>query len=53
MEFKKAIWHLHSRSVAIAAGATGEMIDMIAEQLIKSKEIRVGKAKELVEQYKK
>ncbi|WP_096270710.1 hydroxymethylglutaryl-CoA reductase, degradative [Paucisalibacillus globulus] len=44
---------LHSRSVAIAAGATGEMIDIIAEQLVKSKEIRVGKAKELVEQYTK
>jgi len=44
---------LHSRSVAIAAGATGEMIDIIAEQLIEQKEIRVGKAKELVEQYTK
>ncbi|WP_085993615.1 hydroxymethylglutaryl-CoA reductase, degradative [Oceanobacillus senegalensis] len=44
---------LHSRSVAIAAGATGEMIDIIAEQLIKEKQIRVGKAKELVEEYKK
>lgn len=43
---------LHSRSVAIAAGATGEMIDIIAQELVKSKEIRVGKAKELVEQYK-
>lgn len=44
---------LHSRSVAIAAGATGEMIDVIAEELIKQKQIRVGKAKELVEKYKK
>lgn len=44
---------LHSRSVAIAAGAKGEMIDIIAEQLINEKEIRVGKAKELVEEYKK
>ncbi|WP_047980540.1 hydroxymethylglutaryl-CoA reductase, degradative [Ornithinibacillus contaminans] len=44
---------LHSRSVAIAAGATGEMIDIIAEKLISEKEIRVGKAKELVEQYTK
>jgi hydroxymethylglutaryl-CoA reductase len=44
---------LHSRSVAIAAGATGEMIDIIAEQLVNLKEIRVGKAKELVEQYTK
>ncbi|MFC4559618.1 hydroxymethylglutaryl-CoA reductase, degradative [Virgibacillus kekensis] len=44
---------LHSRSVAIAAGATGEMIDIIAERLIDEKEIRVGKAKELVEEYTK
>ncbi|WP_087974324.1 hydroxymethylglutaryl-CoA reductase, degradative [Oceanobacillus rekensis] len=44
---------LHSRSVAIAAGASGEMIDIIAEKLIEQKQIRVGKAKELVEQYKK
>ncbi|WP_163971414.1 hydroxymethylglutaryl-CoA reductase, degradative [Oceanobacillus halotolerans] len=44
---------LHSRSVAIAAGATGEMIDIIAERLRDEKEIRVGKAKELVEEYKK
>src|SRR5699024_9504871 len=44
---------LHSRSVAIAAGATGEMIDMVAEQLVKSNEIRVGKAKELVDEYTK
>ncbi|WP_404450908.1 hydroxymethylglutaryl-CoA reductase, degradative [Virgibacillus necropolis] len=40
---------LHSRSVAMAAGAKGELIDIIAEQLINEKEIRVGKAKELVE----
>lgn len=44
---------LHSRSVAMAAGATGEMVDIIAEELIKTNEIRVGKAKELVDKYKK
>lgn len=44
---------LHSRSVAVAAGATGEMIDMIAQQMIEEKEIRVGRAKELVGQYTK
>jgi hydroxymethylglutaryl-CoA reductase len=44
---------LHSRSVAIAAGASGEMIDIIAEKLVETKEIRVGKAKELVAQYSK
>lgn len=42
---------LHSRSVAIAAGATGEMVDVIAKKLIEAKEIRVGKAKELVDSY--
>src|SRR5699024_5330819 len=42
---------LHSRSVAIEAGATGEMIDIIAEKLVDVKENRVGKAKELVEEY--
>lgn len=44
---------LHSRSVAMAAGAKGELIDIIAEQLISQKEIRVGKAKELVEKSRK
>lgn len=44
---------LHSRSVAIAAGASGEMVDVIAKQLIESKEIRVGRAKELVDSYTK
>lgn len=44
---------LHSRSVAIAAGATGEMVDIIAKKLVEEKQIRVGKAKELVELYTK
>lgn len=44
---------LHSRSVAMAAGAAGEMVDIIANELIKNNDIRVGKAKELVEKYKR
>lgn len=44
---------LHSRSVAIAAGATGEMIDIIASELVKVKDIRVGRAKQLVGEYKR
>lgn len=44
---------LHSRSVAMAAGAAGEMVDIIAQELIKNNDIRVGKAKELVEKYKR
>ncbi|MGM8365694.1 hydroxymethylglutaryl-CoA reductase, degradative [Virgibacillus sp. W0181] len=39
---------LHSRSVAIAAGATGEMIDIVAEKLVQLKEVRVGKAEEIL-----
>ncbi|WLV24855.1 hydroxymethylglutaryl-CoA reductase, degradative [Aciduricibacillus chroicocephali] len=42
---------LHARSVAVAAGATGELIEIIAEKMIETKEIRSGKAKELVEEY--
>lgn len=44
---------LHSRSVAISAGATGELVDIIAKQLIESKDIRVGKAKQLIGDYKR
>ena len=44
---------LHSRSVAIAAGATEEMVDIIAKKLVEEKDIRVGKAKEWVERYTK
>jgi len=50
---QKGHMNLHSRSVAMAAGATGEMVDIIAEKLIEINEIRVGKAKELVANYKK
>ncbi len=50
---QKGHMSLHSRSVAVAAGATGEMIDIIANELIKLNDIRVGKAKELVDKIKK
>lgn len=43
---------LHSRSVAIAAGATGEMVEIIAEKLVEANDIREGKAKELMEEHK-
>lgn len=44
---------LHSRSVAIAAGATGELVDIIAEKLIETNDIRVSKAEQLVGEYRK
>lgn len=44
---------LHSRSVAIAAGATGELVDIIAKRLIEAKDIRVTKAEQLLGEYRK
>src|SRR5699024_4191391 len=48
---QQSLMALHSRSGAIAAGATGEMIDIISQQLIEANDIRVGKAKELVAEF--
>lgn len=42
---------LHSRSVAMAAGATGELVDKISQKLIEDENIRVGYAKKLMEEY--
>ncbi|MEI3613660.1 hydroxymethylglutaryl-CoA reductase, degradative [Pseudogracilibacillus sp. SO30301A] len=44
---------LHSRSVAMAAGASGDLVDIIAKKLVESNEIRVGYAKKLMEEYAK
>lgn len=41
---------LHSRNVAIQAGATGELVDKIAEIMVKEKKIRADRAKELLEE---
>lgn len=42
---------LHARNIAIAAGATGELIDIIAEKMVEEHRIRIDRAKELLEQY--
>lgn len=42
---------LHSRSVAVAAGATGDMIDKIANKMVEAKDIRVGYAKTLLKEF--
>ncbi len=44
---------LHSRSVAVAAGATGNLIDKIATRLVEDRNIRVGYAKTLLREYVK
>jgi len=43
---------LHARNVAIAAGATGDLIDLIIEKMVKERKIRLDRAKELIEEYK-
>lgn len=50
---QKGHMKLHAKNLAIMAGATGELIDIIAEQMIKEGRIRFDYAKELVEKYKK
>jgi len=44
---------LHARNVAIAAGATDELIDAVSEEMIKDHRIRVDRAREILEEYKK
>jgi len=42
---------LHARNIAVAAGATGELIDIIAEKMVEERKIRMDRAKQLIEKY--
>ena len=44
---------LHARQVAIAAGAQGEMIEQLAAQMVAEKTVRVDRAKEILNDWKK
>ncbi|MFX1560622.1 MAG: hydroxymethylglutaryl-CoA reductase, degradative [Promethearchaeota archaeon] len=44
---------LHARNVAATAGARGDQVDIIAEKLVKEKNVKVERAKELLEELKK
>jgi len=44
---------LHARNIAIAAGATDELIDIISEQMVKEHKIRADRAKQILESYRK
>jgi hydroxymethylglutaryl-CoA reductase len=39
---------LHARQVAIAAGASGEMIEKVAAKMVAEKSIRVDRAEEIL-----
>jgi len=42
---------LHARQVAIAAGAQGEVIDLLAQRMVDEKTVRIDRAEELLRQF--
>jgi hydroxymethylglutaryl-CoA reductase len=44
---------LHARNIAMMAGATGELIDKIAEQMVKERKIKPERAEQLLALYQK
>ena len=44
---------LHARNIAIMAGVTGDLVDRVAEQMVKEKKIRVDRAKEILQKLQK
>jgi hydroxymethylglutaryl-CoA reductase len=43
---------LHARNIAIMAGATGDLIDIVAERMVEERKIRMDRAKEIIEEYR-
>jgi hydroxymethylglutaryl-CoA reductase len=43
---------LHARNIAVAAGATGVLIDRVAAKMVEERKVRMDRAKELIDQYK-
>ncbi|NLE05883.1 MAG: hydroxymethylglutaryl-CoA reductase, degradative [Crenarchaeota archaeon] len=39
---------LHARNIAVAAGATGDKIDVVVDRMIQEKKIRMDRAKEII-----
>jgi hydroxymethylglutaryl-CoA reductase len=48
---QKGHMKLHAKNVAIMAGAGEELVDLIAAQLVKEGQVRIDRAKELVDQW--
>ncbi len=44
---------LHARNVAISAGATDELVDLIVEKMVEERKVRLDRATELMEEFKK
>ena len=43
---------LHARNMAIAAGATDELVDLVVERMVSERKIRPDRAKELIDEFK-
>jgi hydroxymethylglutaryl-CoA reductase len=41
---------LHARNIAVAAGAAGDLINKVAERMVKERKIRIDRAKELIKE---
>ena len=44
---------LHARNIAVTAGAKNDLVDKVAEQMIKERKVRVDRAKEIIEELTK
>jgi hydroxymethylglutaryl-CoA reductase len=44
---------LHARNIAVTAGAKDEMVDLVAERMVKERKVRVDRAKEILEELTK
>ncbi|HVP41614.1 MAG TPA: hydroxymethylglutaryl-CoA reductase, degradative [Candidatus Krumholzibacteriaceae bacterium] len=49
---QKGHMRLHARNIAFAAGATGDVVDVIADKMVEERKIRMDRAKELIDEYK-
>jgi hydroxymethylglutaryl-CoA reductase len=49
---QKGHMSLHAKNIAVMAGAIGDQIDKVAEQMIKEKKIKIDRAKEILGEIK-
>ena len=45
--------NLHARNIAVTAGAKDELVDLVAERMVKERKVRVDRAKEILEELNK
>ncbi len=50
---QKGHMKLHSRNIAVAAGATGKWVDMVAQKMVEERKIRMDRAKEILTELQK